>query len=131
VANAAIVPAGTSGSINVYAINATDLIIDINGYYAVSFGTPTAGYTFRNASGTPLMTIAPAGNVGIGTTTPGSALDVAGDINMSGKLLQNGSSILYSPQWVQPSLSALMRLPRPPGRWTSGRCGLTSMAFAE
>jgi hypothetical protein len=101
VANAAIVPAGTSGSINVYAINATDLIIDINGYYAVSFGTPTAGYTFRNASGTPLMTIAPAGNVGIGTTTPGSALDVAGDINMSGKLLQNGSSILYSPQWVQ------------------------------
>src|SRR5262249_8533739 len=34
VANAAIVPAGTSGSINVYASNATDLFIDINGYYA-------------------------------------------------------------------------------------------------
>jgi hypothetical protein len=34
VAAAAIVPAGTGGSIDVYATNNTDLIIDINGYYA-------------------------------------------------------------------------------------------------
>jgi len=36
VANAAIVPAGTDGqgSVDVYASNPTDLIIDINGYYA-------------------------------------------------------------------------------------------------
>jgi uncharacterized repeat protein (TIGR01451 family) len=34
VANAAIVPAGTSGSINVYVSNPTDVIIDINGYFA-------------------------------------------------------------------------------------------------
>ena len=34
VANAAIVPAGTSGSVNVFANGPTDLIIDINGYYA-------------------------------------------------------------------------------------------------
>ena len=34
VANAAIVPAGAGGSINVYASNTTDLVIDINGYYA-------------------------------------------------------------------------------------------------
>jgi hypothetical protein len=34
VANAAIVPAGTSGDISVYAYSATDLIIDINGYFA-------------------------------------------------------------------------------------------------
>ena len=33
VANAAIVPAGTNGAINVYATDATDLIIDINGYF--------------------------------------------------------------------------------------------------
>ena len=37
VANAAIVPAGTSGSVNVFASNNTELVIDINGYYA----TPT------------------------------------------------------------------------------------------
>jgi len=32
--NAAIVPAGTNGDIQVYATNSTDVIIDINGYYA-------------------------------------------------------------------------------------------------
>jgi hypothetical protein len=33
-ANAAIVPAGTGGNIDVYAANDTDLAIDINGYFA-------------------------------------------------------------------------------------------------
>jgi hypothetical protein len=33
-ANAALVPAGNSGSIDVFASNNTDLIIDINGYFA-------------------------------------------------------------------------------------------------
>ncbi len=32
--NAAIVPAGTSGQVSVFASNATDLVIDINGYFA-------------------------------------------------------------------------------------------------
>ena len=34
VANAAIVPAGTGGEISTYANNDTDLVIDINGYFA-------------------------------------------------------------------------------------------------
>jgi hypothetical protein len=34
VASAAIVPAGTSGAINVFSSDATDLLIDINGYFA-------------------------------------------------------------------------------------------------
>jgi hypothetical protein len=34
VANAAIVPAGTGGSINVFVTDQTDLIIDVNGYFA-------------------------------------------------------------------------------------------------
>jgi hypothetical protein len=33
-ANAAIVPAGNNGSIDVYATNKTDVVIDINGYFA-------------------------------------------------------------------------------------------------
>jgi hypothetical protein len=33
-ANAAIVPAGTNGSIDVFASNPTDLVIDIDGYFA-------------------------------------------------------------------------------------------------
>ena len=34
VANAAIVPAGSNGAISVFALKATDLIIDIDGYFA-------------------------------------------------------------------------------------------------
>ncbi len=34
VANAAIVPAGTGGAVDVYTYSATDLVIDINGYFA-------------------------------------------------------------------------------------------------
>jgi uncharacterized repeat protein (TIGR01451 family) len=33
-ANAAIVPAGSAGAIDIFASNATDLVIDINGYFA-------------------------------------------------------------------------------------------------
>jgi hypothetical protein len=33
-ANAALVPAGTGGAINVYVSNNTDLLIDIDGYFA-------------------------------------------------------------------------------------------------
>ena len=46
-ANAAILPAGTDGSVDVYASNATDLLVDINGYFAppgaggLSFATLT------------------------------------------------------------------------------------------
>jgi Chaperone of endosialidase len=36
--NAAIVPGGTSGSVDVYANSATDVVIDINGYYAAIYG---------------------------------------------------------------------------------------------
>lgn len=34
VANAAVVPAGTNGAVSVFATDATDVIIDINGYFA-------------------------------------------------------------------------------------------------
>ena len=61
VANAAIVPAGTAGSIDVYATDTTDLVVDINGYFAAP---GTGGLSFypvspcrvldsRNPLGTP------------------------------------------------------------------------------
>ncbi len=43
VANAAIVPAGTNGEVAVYAYNTTDLLIDINGYFAAP---GSGGYSF-------------------------------------------------------------------------------------
>jgi hypothetical protein len=54
-ANAAIVPAGNDGegSIDAYASDATDLIVDINGYYsgetnAATFNTSVGQYTLNN-----------------------------------------------------------------------------------
>jgi hypothetical protein len=34
IANAAIVPAGTNGAVSIYASNTTDVVVDINGYFA-------------------------------------------------------------------------------------------------
>jgi hypothetical protein len=34
VANAAIIPAGTNGAINVFVTNPTQVILDIDGYFA-------------------------------------------------------------------------------------------------
>ena len=64
-ANAAIVPAGTGGGINVFVNFSTDLIIDINGYYTIfmnaneqfaqvaSIGNAAAivGYNYSNTNG--------------------------------------------------------------------------------
>jgi len=61
VANAAIVPAASDGSIKVFAYNSTDLLIDINGYFAApgqggySFypAAPCRAYDSRNNNGQP------------------------------------------------------------------------------
>ncbi len=44
-ANAAIVPAGTGGSISIYAPTATDVVLDVNGYFA----PPGAGGLYLHA----------------------------------------------------------------------------------
>jgi hypothetical protein len=43
-ANAAIVPAGTDGSISVYATNLTDVVLDINGYFVPADTSTLAFY---------------------------------------------------------------------------------------
>ena len=49
VGNAAVVPAGTNGSIDIFASDPTEIVIDINGYYAplssVALGSLPAGNT--------------------------------------------------------------------------------------
>ena len=47
--NAAVVPGGTSASVDVYANSATDIVIDINGYYVPDGYVPTG--TFNTAFG--------------------------------------------------------------------------------
>ena len=43
-ANAAIVPAGTSGAISVYATNTTDVVLDINGYFVPATSTSALAF---------------------------------------------------------------------------------------
>jgi hypothetical protein len=45
VANAAIVPAGAGGGVDVYVTNQTHVVIDINGYFAASGGSGSETYT--------------------------------------------------------------------------------------
>src|ERR1022692_4673314 len=118
-ANAAVVPSGTSGSIDVFVTDTTQVIIDVNGYYAPQFslangtaaapsltfaGDNTSGLYSSGAgtvsvatAGANRLTVAANGNVGIGTTTPGSTLDVAGDINFSGSVRYQGQPVLRMP----------------------------------
>lgn len=64
VANAVIVPAGTSGSVDVFASNNTDLVIDVNGYFAPPgtgglslYGvTPCRVLDTRKPAGSPAIT---------------------------------------------------------------------------
>jgi uncharacterized repeat protein (TIGR01451 family) len=80
--NAAIVPAGVNGAITVYVTNATDLIIDINGYFAppgagsLDFytATPCRVLDTRNAAGPlggPLMGAGQARSFNVPSSTCG------------------------------------------------------------
>jgi len=67
IANAAIVPAGTNGSIDVFASDNTDLIIDINGYYA-----PQTGMTLAQGNAAaPALSFAGDTATGIFSSGPG------------------------------------------------------------
>ena len=67
--NAAIVPAGTAGSISVFASNNTDLVIDINGYFAA----PGTG-------GLQLYNVTPCQQ--LDTALPVGAMPFSGPINV-------------------------------------------------
>ena len=103
VANAAIVPAGTSGSVDVFASNATDLIIDINGYYAPETGLTLAPGT----AGAPSLSFSADVGTGIFSSGTGmlnfssggtSRLTVRsdGDLDISGSIRKNGTLFLHN-----------------------------------
>ncbi|MGH3430149.1 MAG: hypothetical protein ACRDQZ_21695, partial [Mycobacteriales bacterium] len=65
-ANAAIIPAGTGGSIDVYSTNNTDLVVDINGYF-----TPQSEITLTQGSaGSPSLSFSGDAGTGIYSSGP-------------------------------------------------------------
>jgi hypothetical protein len=139
ISNAAIVPAGTSGSVDVYASQNTNLLIDINGYYAAqsgitlaqgSAGAPSLSFSsdpgtgiFSSGAGalniatggTNRLSVAPngdvsvSGNVGIGTSTPSGPLHVHNGGNLSSIFLSTGSGFFSGATYRLQTDSALGR----------------------
>lgn len=101
VGNAAIVPAGADGGINVLAQLSTDMVIDINGYFALSDTLPFGGtaaapaLTFGNTT-TGLYSTG-AGSVGIATNGV-SALTVGptGNLDLSGSITKGGTLFIHN-----------------------------------
>ena len=102
-ANAAIIPAGTSGSVDVYANNATDLIIDINGYYAAQTGITLA----QGTSAAPSLSFSGDPSTGI-FSSAASTLNFAtggtnrltvrpdGDMDITGNVRKGGTLFLHT-----------------------------------
>ena len=81
--NAGIIPAGSNGSIDVYASNPTDLVVDINGYY-VSFA-----FAFPNLSAMEGNTVGNS-NTACGYLALGSDTTGVNNTASSGSLNDNG-----------------------------------------
>lgn len=108
VANAAIVPSGTSGNVNVFVTNTTHVIIDINGYYM----QPTALALATGSVSNPAITLGAGADTGIyspstgtvGVTTGGSnrltvnssGISVNGNVDLKGDITKEGQRLLHT-----------------------------------
>jgi hypothetical protein len=103
IANAAIVPAGTSGAIDVYASQNTELIIDINGYYSQASGMTlaqgSAGSPSISFTGDPGTGVFSSGANTLNITTGGTnrlTVRPDGDLDLTGNIRKNGTLFLHN-----------------------------------
>jgi hypothetical protein len=81
--NSAVVPAGTDGAINIFVTDPTQVIVDINGYYAPPGTLPLTG--------TSISPVA-AGVEGLNTATSGFAVGVQGATSSNSGAGVNGNA---------------------------------------
>ncbi|MDQ6679261.1 MAG: hypothetical protein M3Z09_18415 [Acidobacteriota bacterium] len=119
-ANAAIVPAGTGGSFDVFPSNDTDLVVDINGYFAPFGAGGLSLYTVqpcrvldtRNPPGSP--SFSGTRNIDVGTSSCGAASGGAASSAVAFVLNATvvppaslGYLTLWSPNTAQPLASSV------------------------
>jgi hypothetical protein len=91
VGNAAIVPAGTNGAIDVYASDPTDIVVDINGYYAsVISGFPTANIGL--GQGALQNDTTGSNNIGLGSDALQNNTTGSYNISLGSSTLQNNTT---------------------------------------
>ncbi|MGB7758597.1 MAG: tail fiber domain-containing protein [Bryobacteraceae bacterium] len=104
--NAAIVAAGNNGAIDIYVEDATDVILDVNGYYALPGSLPMSGtaaapaLTFGDTTTGLYSTV--GGSVSIAAegntaaTVNSTGLSVPGNLDFGGIITQSGGALLRS-----------------------------------
>jgi hypothetical protein len=108
IANAAIMPAGTGGSVDVYASQNTQIIFDMNGYYAAQSGITLAqgsaaapSLSFTGDPGTGLFSSG-AGTLNLSTGGTSRLQISNGNTNVTGNLDVSGSGIVHGTFGVGP-----------------------------
>ena len=104
VANAAIVKAGTSGSIDIFASDATNLVIDINGYFAPMvtgglslFGVaPCRVVDTRQPAGSPAIT-----SLNVGVSASACGIPVSAQAHVMSVTVVPPASLGYLTLWAQ------------------------------
>jgi hypothetical protein len=124
VANAAIVPAGTGGSVNVYSSGATDMVIDINGYFAPPGAgalslynlTPCRALDTRLPSGSPPF----SGELDVNVSGSGCGATAAAQAYVFNATVVPPGPMLYLTLWPQGGAEPLVStLNAPDGAITS------------
>jgi hypothetical protein len=101
VSNSAIVPAGADGGFNILTLNATELVIDINGYFALPetlpFGGTAAAPALTFGDTTTGLYSTGAGSVSIATNGVNAlTIGPTGNLDLPGSITKGGTLFLHN-----------------------------------
>ncbi len=120
VANAAIVPAGGAGSIDVFVTNTTDVVIDTNGYFGSAASGPNVANVTGSIDGLYPASGAFAAKYGGATSSPVSfsVLLVAGTFTVSFNILPGAQPFqVVAQSTIAPGVNATISINPAQGTW--------------